>query len=67
MKIFLILSFTFNCDNLTKEIYKLSDIHYFECVESQKLSEESCERILKKIDYLASIVFKTCGVEIETC
>lgn len=67
MKLLLIISFAFNCDNLTKEIYKLSDIHYFECVESEKLSKSSCDRILKKIDYLSEVVYKTCGTEIETC
>jgi hypothetical protein len=67
MKLLLIISFTFNCDNLMKEVYKLSDIHYLECVEEQKLSKTSCDRILKKIDYLTTVIFKTCNIEVETC
>lgn len=57
---------TFNCDNLIKEVYRLSDLYYIECIE-KKGNDNKCDQILYKIDNYTKSLYKTCGIEIRTC
>lgn len=56
----------FNCTNLIKKAYSLSDKYYEECILIEG-KDDYCLAISDKIDFYSNTIYKTCNLEIATC
>ena len=56
----------FDCSNLIKKTYELSDLYYDECIAIEG-KDDYCLAISDQIDLYSQTVYKTCNLEIATC
>lgn len=56
----------FDCSNLIKKAYDLSDRYYEDCILIEG-NDDYCLALSDRIDFYSQTVYTTCNLEIATC